>query len=221
MQTLLLQFLLLYRLLSFQAHLLALRHLLPYQELYTRDKAESVIIWGMLRQRFLVDNNNIVCDSYGNIQLLNGHLLPVVCHRKDASQFEVQKSRSLSAAASGAILVSARIAKGEQNIIDSAISQGFPVVTVEDNGFPSLYHPSEARMDLCSANKLLIVSPWKYVYRHVADAVGNVDPFAVWAPMGHRSAHCPQRRIVPSLAPRSGKAAYAAHNDPFSSSGIL
>ena len=132
-------------------------------------------IWGMLRQRFLVDNNNIVCDSYGNIQLLNGHLLPVVCHRKDASQFEVQKSRSLSAAASGAILVSARIAKGEQNIIDSAISQGFPVVTVEDNGFPSLYHPSEARMDLCSANKLLIVSPWKYVYRRVADAISVAE----------------------------------------------
>ena len=107
--------------------------------------------WEMLKKRLLIENNAIVCDSYGNIQLLNSRLLPVVCHRKDAPLFEKQKARCLSAAASGAILVSARIAKGEQTIIDSAISQGFPVVTVEDNGFSSLYHPSERRMDLCTS----------------------------------------------------------------------
>lgn len=34
-----------------------------------------------------------------------------------------------------------------------------PVVTVEDNGFPTIYHPSERRTDLCSNNKLLIIPP--------------------------------------------------------------
>ena len=81
----------------------------------------------------------------------------------------------LAAAASGVILVSARIAKGEQNIIDSASRQGFPVVTVEDNGFSSLYHPSESRMDLCFDSRLLIVSPWQYAYRHVGDSISVAE----------------------------------------------
>ena len=132
-------------------------------------------IWEPLKQRLLTKGNTIICDSYGNCQLLNSRLLPVVCHRKDASLFEVQKARCLAAAASGAVLVSARIAKGEQNIIDTAISQGFPVVTIEDNGFPSLYHPSERRINLCSNNKLLIVSPWQYTYRRVDDTISVAE----------------------------------------------
>ena len=132
-------------------------------------------IWEPLKQRLLTKGNTVICDSYGNCQLLNSRLLPVVCHRKDASQFEVQKARCLTAAASGAILVSARIAKGEHDIIDMAISQGFSVVTIEDNGFPSLYHPSERRINLCSNNKLLIVSPWQYTYRRVDDTISVAE----------------------------------------------
>ena len=116
--------------------------------------------WEMLQQRLLTENNAIVCDSYGNSQLLSARLLPVVCHRKDAPLFQQQKARCLAAAALGAILVSAHIAKGEQDIINSIMQQSYPVVTVEDNGFPSLYHPSEHRMDLCLANKLLIVTAY-------------------------------------------------------------
>lgn len=131
--------------------------------------------WEMLRQRLLTENNAIVCDSYGNSQLLSARLLPVVCHRNDAPLFQQQKARCLAAAASGAILVSARIAKGEQDIINSIMQQGYPVVTVEDNGFPSLYHPSEHRMDLCLANKLLIVTPWLYAYRRVDDTISVAE----------------------------------------------
>ena len=132
-------------------------------------------IWDTLKQRLLIDDNTIVCDSYGNSQLLTARLLPVVCHRKDASLFEVQKSRCLAAAATGAVLVSARIAPGEHDIIDTAIRQGYPVVTVEDNGFPTIYHPSEHRMDLCFDKKLLIVSPWQYAYRRVDDTISVAD----------------------------------------------
>lgn len=128
-------------------------------------------IWEGIRQRLLTDGDFVTCDSYGNIQLLSGRLLPVVCHRKDASLFEIHKSCCLSAAASGAVLVSARIAKGEHDIIDTATQQDYPVVTVEDNGFPTIYHPSERRIKLCADNKLLIVSPWKYAYRHVDDTI--------------------------------------------------
>ena len=131
--------------------------------------------WEMLQQRLLTENNAIVCDSYGNSQLLSARLLPVICHRIDAPLFQQQKARCLAAAASGAILVSARIAKGEQDIINSIMQQGYPVVTVEDNGFPSLYHPSEHRMDLCLANKLLIVTPWHYAYRRVGDTISVAE----------------------------------------------
>lgn len=131
--------------------------------------------WEMLQQRLLTENNAVVCDSYGNSQLLSARLLPVVCHRKDAPLFQQQKARCLAAAASGAILVSARIAKGEQDIINSIMQQSYPVVTVEDNGFPSLYHPSEHRMDLCLANKLLIVTPWLYAYRRVDDTISVAE----------------------------------------------
>jgi len=48
-------------------------------------------------------------------------------------------------------------------------------VTVEDNGFPSLYHPSERRMDLCVANKLLIVTPWQYAYRRVDNPISVAE----------------------------------------------
>ena len=131
--------------------------------------------WETIMERLLSENNFVVCDSYGNSQLLSGHLLPVVCHRKDASLFAVQKDRCLSAAASGALLVSARIAQGERDIIDTAILQGHAVVAIEDNGFPSLYHPSERRMDLCANNKLLILSPWKYAYRRVSDTISVAE----------------------------------------------
>jgi hypothetical protein len=131
--------------------------------------------WEAISQRLLTEDNAVVGDSYGNLELLKGRLLPVVCHRKDAGLFEAHKARCLDAAAAGAVLVSAQIAKGEQDIIHTAIDQGFPVVRVEDNGFPSLYHPSEQRIDLCSGNKLLIVSPWQYAYRRVADAISVME----------------------------------------------
>lgn len=132
-------------------------------------------IWDALKHRLLIENNMISCDSYGSSQLLAARLLPVVCHRKDASLFEVQKSRCLAAAATGAVLVSACIAPGERDVIDTVIRQGYPVVTVEDNGFASLYHPSEHRMDLCFDRKLLIVSPWHYAYRRVGDTISVAE----------------------------------------------
>jgi hypothetical protein len=106
--------------------------------------------------------------------LLNNILLPVVCHRKDARLFEVHKARCL-AAASGVILVSARIAKGEQDIMNAVENQGFPIITIEDNGFPTIYHPSEHRMNLCHDNKLLIVTPWQYAYQHVHDTISVAE----------------------------------------------
>ena len=131
--------------------------------------------WENIQNRLLINDGMVTCDSYGNRQLLQCRMLPVVCHRKDKASFTLQKQRCLTAASEGAILVSARIAKGEQEIIDTAIQQGFPVITIEDNGLQERYHPSERRIDLCATNKLLIATPWRYIYRHTHEPISVVE----------------------------------------------
>ena len=131
--------------------------------------------WLDLQGRLLTSAGQVVCDSYGNLQLLQQYLLPVVCHRRDALVFEQQKQRCLAAAQSGAVLVSARIAKGEQIIMDEAVRQRRPVVLIEDNGFPQRYHPSESRIQQCSEGRLLLVTPWQFQYRHAEASISVVQ----------------------------------------------
>ena len=118
-----------------------------------------------------IEHLPITCDSYGNRALLTKKLLPVVCHRKDFARFHEQKDRCLAEAAQGAVLVSARIAKGEQAIIDEAIDQDFPVVLITDNGFSERYHPSQQRFTHCAEGRMLLVTPWQYQYRGKDDSI--------------------------------------------------
>ena len=124
-----------------------------------------------LELRLLMADGKIICDSYGDRRLLTQRCLPVVCHRKDAARFSEQKRRCLEEAERGTVLVSARIAKGEQEIMDEALRRGFPVALVVDNGFPEVYHPSAERIEYCATGKMLLVSPWQYQYRKKDDAV--------------------------------------------------
>ena len=136
---------------------------------------EDVQIWQAIIDRLLMVNNHIVCDSYGNRQLMERQMLPVVCHRKDKQDFAKHKQACLTAAANGAILVSPRIAPGEQEIIDEVIAQGHSVILITDNGFPEIYHPSEARLQLCTANRLLLLTPWIYQYRPAIEDITLVQ----------------------------------------------
>ena len=131
--------------------------------------------WNGIQPRLLAEDGLVVCDSYGNRELLACRLLPVVCHRKDIPLFERQRQCCLREAECGAVLVSARIAKGEQAIMDEAVSLRYPVVLVVDNGFPEVYHPSERRVQLCADNRLLLVSPWRYRYWPVGVSIGAVE----------------------------------------------
>ena len=115
-----------------------------------------------ITQRLLQEEGYVIGDSYGNAELLQRRLLPVVCHRKDAALFEQQKAQCLAEASAGTVLVSARISQGEQDIMDAASSLDFPVIRIEDNGFPDIYHPSAQRMDDCASGRLLLVTPWCY-----------------------------------------------------------
>lgn len=122
-------------------------------------------------QLLMAPDGTITCDTFGNRRLLSRRLLPVVCHRKDVMRFEEQKTRCLSEAAHGAVLTSARIAKGEQAIIDEAVSRGFPAVIVSENGFPDRYHPSAIRLSQCATGNLILVTPWQYRYRHADESI--------------------------------------------------
>ena len=122
--------------------------------------------WEELADRLLMaPGGTITCDTYGSRALLSGHrLLPVVCHRSDARRWPDQKAACMKAAAQGAVLVSARIAKGEQDIIDTALGQGLPAVIIVANGFPDRYHPSEVRLAQCAGGQTLLATPWLYQY---------------------------------------------------------
>ncbi len=128
-----------------------------------------------IESRLLTADGKITCDSYGDRALLQHRLLPVVCHRRDAAQHAQQKTRCQEAAAQGAVLVSPRIAKGEQAIIDEAIDRGYAVVLINDNGFTDRYHPSESRMAHCKEGKLLLLTPWQYKYRGDNDAISVME----------------------------------------------
>ena len=115
--------------------------------------------------RLLLADGKIALDTYGNRKLLNSKLLPVVCHRQDKPLFAQQKARCMEEAVNGAIMVSARISAGEQEIMNEMVNHGFPVIIIADNGFPERYHPSAVRLDLCATDRLLLVTPWQYQYR--------------------------------------------------------
>ena len=122
-------------------------------------------IWQRIEKLLIVKDGHVYCDSYGNCEMLNCPILPVVCHRKDTLLHSLQLQRCMEKAAEETVLVSARIAKGEQRIMDDVIAQSYPVTLIADNGFPDIYHPSEVRIQMCAEGHLLLVSPWQYHYR--------------------------------------------------------
>jgi hypothetical protein len=128
-------------------------------------------IWQRIEKLLIVKDGRVFCDSYGNTKLLDGRALPVVCHRKDAHLFDSQQQRCMEAAAAGAILVSARISKREQVIMDGVIEHSHSMVIIVDNGFPQKYHPSELKIGQCSEGRLLLVTPWQYHYRTAEEGI--------------------------------------------------
>ena len=91
--------------------------------------------------------------------------LRLLFYRKDKNRFSEQKARCIEEAAKGAIMVSARISPDEQEIMNEMVNHGYPVIIINDNGFPERFHPSMERIERCAADKLLIVTPWQYQYR--------------------------------------------------------
>ena len=113
--------------------------------------------------------------SYGDRHLLERQLLPVICHRNKAGRFAEQKARCLKAAQEGAVLVSPRIAPGEQAIMDAAAAAGYPAILILDNGMTEPYHPSAERIERCLQGKLLLITPWQYHYRKAEEGITRIE----------------------------------------------
>ena len=144
---------------------LSLRALKGYLQRECTPSQFDEATWLRIEKLLIVKDGHIFCDSYGNTELLSRRILPVVCHRKDACWFNTQKQRCTDAAADGAVLVSARISKGEQEIMNATLEHSNPIAIVSDNGFPEKYHPSEQKIGQCADGRLLLLSPWQYHYR--------------------------------------------------------
>lgn len=91
--------------------------------------------------------------------------LPLICHRSDAPFFDRQRDAVLSAARSGAVIVSAFISPREREIMKLLLMEQLPVIEVVDNGFADRYKPTGKRFYACAENRLVQISPWTYEYQ--------------------------------------------------------
>ncbi|MCC8112856.1 MAG: transposase [Bacteroidales bacterium] len=106
------------------------------------------------------------CEIYGNYFLLNipdREAVRVRSHDTDAD-FERKFAFWRQHCEAGGTLVSAAISKRERDVINWAKDRGAPVIELCDSGFPPLWKPAGRDFDCCAAGKLLLISPWPYVY---------------------------------------------------------
>lgn len=93
--------------------------------------------------------------------------LPLICHRSDAPFFNRQREAVMSAARSGAVIVSAFISPKECEIKKQLLIEQLPVIEVVDNGFSDRYKPTGKSFYACAENRLVQISPWRYMFsRH-------------------------------------------------------
>lgn len=104
--------------------------------------------------------SNVVCQAYGNIQLLaNPFMEQVIVHRAETDeQFEHHKEEWLYNAANGGVLVSPFISKREKLVKTEAEALEGRFIIITHEAFGDRYKPSGHDFELCSQGRLLIIS---------------------------------------------------------------
>ena len=74
--------------------------------------------------------------------------------------YKRQKERQLAEARSGVVLVSPGISTGESLVIDTAITEGLPVIHLQKKPIERYWKPELRRFEACARGALLILSPW-------------------------------------------------------------
>ena len=102
-------------------------------------------------------------DAVGNMDLLKGRCMAVVCHGGWSSkEYNTYREERIALAKAGGAVVGAFISKPESNIREEAIEAGGAVVLLVENGFPERYKPTGRWFDLCAEGRLLLLAPWAY-----------------------------------------------------------
>lgn len=132
---------------------------------YIRDNPRRLIVRSLNRDYFRRVNDLTVAGSqwqaYGNMQLLeNPFKEQVVIHRADTPQVcSRNRERWLYTAANGGVLVSPFISPGEKAIRREAEALGSKMIVLTNEAFSERYKPAAHDFDLCTAGRLLIISP--------------------------------------------------------------
>lgn len=106
------------------------------------------------------------CKVVGNRFLLNiPDKVAVIVHRRYTDD-EIGQLREewLECGERGGVLVSAAISPKEKEIMREAMSRGYNIILLRENGFPKLYKPSGEAFDACAKGLLLQISPWDFHY---------------------------------------------------------
>ena len=106
------------------------------------------------------------CKVVGNRFLLNiPDKVAVIVHRRYTDD-EIGQLRGewLDCGERGGVLVSAAISPKEKEIMREAMSRGYNIILLRENGFPRLYKPSGEAFDACAKGLLLQISPWDFHY---------------------------------------------------------
>lgn len=120
-----------------------------------------------IKNRLIAD---VRLDYIGNMNMLSSeHKLPLVCHRRDARLFEMQKAAILKAAREGAVIVSAFISEKERDIKKQLMQELLPFIEIMDNGFSDRYKPSGKAFYALAENRLTQITCWDYVYQKDAN----------------------------------------------------
>ena len=106
------------------------------------------------------------CKVVGNRFLLNiPDKVAVIVHRRYTDDELSQLRREwLDCGERGGVLVSAAISPKEKVIMREAMSRGYNIILLRENGFPKLYKPSGEAFDACAKGLLLQISPWDFHY---------------------------------------------------------
>ena len=108
--------------------------------------------------------------AFGNLFLLKDpNKLQVFFHRKNKQgvpthltpEYAKEKEELLKMAEEGAVLVTPGISKGEQGVVDAALTDRLPLILLQKETITEYWKPPQRRLYACAAGRLLILSPWK------------------------------------------------------------
>ena len=146
---------------------------------YVKANAERAWLRRQNPDLFRIHRQANVCGlpftSMGNHFLLGWPDRQLVEMSRNASEAQIEDllKSTMAAAHNGAVTYTAAISDGEKRIARSVREQGFPLVVLLNNGFPTegspherFYKPGGAYFDACSMGRLLLLEPEESAFVH-------------------------------------------------------